>query len=53
MKEATYHIFLIKFELSDLELVGKGTKFIKIGREMPILELFVIHVQKPLFCSQY
>ena len=31
------HIFLLKFELSDLKIVGIDTKIIKIGSEMPIL----------------
>ena len=53
MKKWKIFQFLIKFGLSDLKLVGIGTKIIKIGPEMPILGLFVIHVQKPLFCTQY
>ena len=52
MKQWTIFKFLIKFGLSDLKLVGIGTKFIKIGPEMPILEHFVIHVQKSLFLPQ-
>ena len=53
MKRWKIFKFLIKFGLSDLKLVGIGTKIIKIGPEMPILGLFVIPVQKPLFCTQY
>ena len=41
--------FIIIFELYDLNIVDIGPNFIKIGQEMPILELFLIHVQKPLF----
>ena len=37
MKESKMFNFLIKFGLSDLELVDIGTKIIKIGPEMPIL----------------
>ena len=48
--EATELNFLIIFRLSDLKLVDIGTKIIKIGLEMPILELFVKHVQKSSFC---
>ena len=50
MMEATELNFLIKFGFSDLKLVDIGTKIIKIGLEMPILELFVKHVQKSSFC---
>ena len=53
MWAVTWLVFLIKFGLSDLKLVGIGTKIIKIGPEMPILGLFVIPVQKPLFCTEY
>ena len=49
MKEATELTLLPEFELSDLKLVDIGTKIIKIGREMQILEPFVLHVQKSLF----
>ena len=52
-KEAFELVFLIKFGLSDLKLVDIGAKIIQIGPEMPFLGLFVIHVQKPLFCTQY
>ena len=48
MKEAPKLTFELKFELSDLKLVDFGTKIIKIGQEMPILEYYVMHVQNPL-----
>ena len=38
MKEAKIFIFLTRNELADLKLVVIGTKIIKIGPEMPILE---------------
>ena len=38
MKNYIFRLFLIVFELSDLKLVDIGTKIIKIGPEMPILE---------------
>ena len=53
MKEATRHIFLIKFELSDLKLVEIGTKIIKIGPEMPILEQFVEEVKISWFFGTF
>ena len=53
MKQWKIFKFLIKFGLSDLKLVDIGAKIIQIGPEMPFLGLFVIHVQKPLFCTQY
>ena len=46
MKEQKKLTFLIRFGLGDLKLVDIGTNFIKIGPEMPILELFVMHIQK-------
>ena len=57
MKEQKKLTFLIRFGLGDLEIVGFGTKIIKIGPEMPILEQFVVHVQNIMkstdFCTFY
>ena len=57
MKEQKKITFLIRFGLGDLEIGGFGTKIIKIGQEMPILEQFVVHVQNIMkstkFCTFY
>ena len=39
-------MFLIKFEISDLQIVDMGAKNVQIGPEMPILECFVKPVIK-------